>query len=195
MDRWDAYISIIHTGPAFPGTQAKPIARSGTAAGVDGCVIIRRMTERLPCHITVAAVIEHEGRFLFVEETDAGQRVLNQPAGHLDTGEDLTEAVVREVLEETRLAFTPEAALGCDLLELASGAVILRVTFCGTSASAPSPPPRDPAIHDLHWLTPEMAERDWPLRSPLVMRSIQRYRDGLRLPLAAVGGLVRVFAP
>ncbi len=159
------------------------------------CVIIRRMTERLPCHITVAAVIEREGRFLFVEETDGGRRVLNQPAGHLDAHEDLIEAVVREVREETSLAFTPEATLGCDLLELASGAVILRTSFCGSTTPLPSPGPRDPAIHALHWLTPEAAERDWPLRSPLVMRSIHRYQAGPRLPLAAVGGLVRAVAP
>lgn len=149
------------------------------------------MTDRLPCHITVAAVIEREGRFLFVEETDAGRRVLNQPAGHLDAGEALTEAVIREVREETCLEFAPEAALGCDLLELASGAVILRVTFCGSATPLQSPAQRDPAIHALHWLTPEQAEGEWPLRSPLVMRSIRRYQDGLRLPLAAVGELVR----
>lgn len=155
------------------------------------CVIIRRMTDRLPCHITVAAVIEHQGRYLFVEETDGGRRVLNQPAGHLDAGEDLIEAVVREVREETCLAFTPEATLGCDLLELPGGAVILRAIFCGSTTPLPSSAPRDPAIHALHWLTPEEAERDWPLRSPLVMRSLRRHREGLRLPLAAVGELVR----
>lgn len=164
------------------------------AACPGGCVIIRRMTDRLPCHITVAAVIEHDGQFLFVEETDGGRRVLNQPAGHLDAGEDLVDAVVREVREETCMAFTPDATLGCDLLELAGGAVILRVTFSGAATPLPSPTPRDPAIHALHWLTPETAERDWPLRSPLVMRSIRRYREGLRLPLAAVGSLVRTAA-
>lgn len=63
------------------------------------------MTERLPCHITVAAVIERDGRFLFVEETDDGRHVLNQPAGHLDAEEHLVEAVIREVREETCLDF------------------------------------------------------------------------------------------
>ena len=149
------------------------------------------MTDRLPCHITVAAVIEREGRFLFVEETDAGRRVLNQPAGHLDADEDMIGAVIREVREETCLEFVPEAALGCDLLQVASGAVILRVTFCGPVSPVQSPAPRDPAIHALHWLAPEQAEGEWPLRSLLVMRSIRRYQDGLRLPLAAVGDLVR----
>lgn len=148
------------------------------------------MTERLPCHITVAAVVEHDGRFLFVEETDEGRRVLNQPAGHLDAGEDLVAAVIRETREETGLEFTPQAVLGCDLLELASGAVILRTSFCGVVDDPAQAAPRDPAIHDLHWLTPEAAGR-WPLRSPLVLRTLQRYRDGLRLPLEAAGALVR----
>ncbi len=149
------------------------------------------MTDRLPCHITVAAVIEDAGRFLFVEETEAGRHVLNQPAGHLDAGEDLVAAVIREVREETCLEFQPEATLGCDLLELANGSVILRVSFCGPTRRAATPAPRDAAIHALHWLTPDEAERGWPLRSPLVLRSIQRYREGWRFPLAAVGNLVR----
>ncbi len=155
------------------------------------CVIIRAMTDRLPCHITVAAVIERDGHFLFVEETDAGRRVLNQPAGHLEGGEDLIEAVIREVREETCLDFTPEATLGCELLELATGGVILRVAFCGPVTDSPAPGPRDPAIQALHWLTPEAAEREWSLRSPLVLRSIRRYLDGTRFPLEAVAGRVR----
>jgi len=70
------------------------------------------MVERLRCHVTVAAVIEREGRYLFVEERVAGQRVLNQPAGHLEAGEDLRQAVIREVREETGFEFIPEAWLG-----------------------------------------------------------------------------------
>ena len=58
-------------------------------------------------HVTVAAVIEREGRFLIVEEEDEGRVVYNQPAGHLEEGESLIEAVKREVLEETTRAFEP----------------------------------------------------------------------------------------
>lgn len=150
------------------------------------------MDDRMPCHITVAAVIEAEGQFLFVEETDGGRHVLNQPAGHLEPGEDLLEAVVREVLEETAKVFHPEAFLGCDLLALPNGAVTLRAAFCGGVSEPGTHAPRDPAIHALHWLTPGDAERGWPLRSPLVMRSLRRYLSGLRLPLSAAGALNRV---
>ena len=62
--------------------------------------------------VTVAAVIERDGKFLFVEEIAGGRRVLNQPAGHLDPGESLVQAVAREVLEETAHRFTPTALLG-----------------------------------------------------------------------------------
>ena len=62
--------------------------------------------------VTVAAVIERGGRFLFVEEEIDGRRVLNQPAGHLDPGETLVAACAREVLEETAHRFTPESLVG-----------------------------------------------------------------------------------
>ncbi|AHE98337.1 NUDIX domain-containing protein [Thioalkalivibrio paradoxus] len=148
------------------------------------------MTDRLRCHVTVAAVIADAGRFLFVEEAAGGRRVLNQPAGHLEAGEDLRSAVIREVREETGLDFRPEAWLGCDLLALPSGAVTLRVAFTGRAFPLPGTAPRDPAILATHWLTPDEA-RGWPLRSPLVQRSLERFAQGVRLPLDTVGALSR----
>lgn len=68
--------------------------------------------ERFRPSVTVAAIVEHDGRFLLVEEeTPEGLR-LNNPAGHLERGESLLQAVVREALEETARVFTPEALLG-----------------------------------------------------------------------------------
>jgi 8-oxo-dGTP pyrophosphatase MutT (NUDIX family) len=62
--------------------------------------------------VTVAAIVERDGRFLMVEEeTPEGVR-LNQPAGHLDPGESLVDAAIREALEETACVFTPMALLG-----------------------------------------------------------------------------------
>ncbi|OOC10926.1 MULTISPECIES: NUDIX domain-containing protein [Thioalkalivibrio] len=148
------------------------------------------MNERLRCHITVAAVIEDRGRFLFVEEEDAGLRVLNQPAGHLDPDEDLIAAVRREVREETALEFAPQHSLGCDLLRLADGAVILRVAFTGTVSTPAQPIRRDPAILATHWLDAATALNGHRLRSPLVARSLRRWESGLRLPLESAGELV-----
>ena len=83
-------------------------------------------------HVTVAAVIEREGRFLFVEEdTEFGVR-LNQPAGHLEPGESLVEAVVRETLEESRLRFVPNAVVGVYQWTRPDGALTyLRFAFSG----------------------------------------------------------------
>jgi 8-oxo-dGTP pyrophosphatase MutT (NUDIX family) len=148
------------------------------------------MTERLRCHITVAAIIPGQNRFLFVEEMIQGVRVLNQPAGHLDPGEDLVQAVIREVREETCLEFTPEAWLGCDMLALDDGAVSLRVAFTGTVGNSWLDAKRDPSILDLHWLEPSSPPPGLIWRSPLVLRSIQRFEAGIRLPLDSVGRLI-----
>jgi phosphatase NudJ len=148
--------------------------------------------------VTVAAVIAHEGRYLLVEEhTPEGLR-LNQPAGHLDPGESLQQAVVREALEETACVFTPEALLGVYLSRfhrpaaLAPGGVAqdityLRFAYCGSVGSPLPGRALDTPIVRTLWLTPEeilaQAHRH---RSPLVQRCIDDHRAGRRLPLDAV---------
>ena len=52
-------------------------------------------------HVTVAAIVERNGRFLFVEEEVNGDTVINQPAGHWEEGETFAEAAIRECFEET----------------------------------------------------------------------------------------------
>ena len=82
--------------------------------------------------VTVAAVIERGGRFLLVEEAIDGRRVLNQPAGHLDPGESLVQACVREVMEETAHRFTPTSLVGIYRWHYAPRDVtFLRFTFSG----------------------------------------------------------------
>ena len=66
-----------------------------------------RPMERWKPSVTVAAVVAHHGRYLLVEERTAAGLRLNNPAGHLDPGESLLEAVVREALEETARVFVP----------------------------------------------------------------------------------------
>src|SRR5512139_1109885 len=72
---------------------------------------VRKMVEWKP-HVTVAAVVERDGRFLVVEENVEGHIVFNQPAGHVEQGESLLEAVERETVEESGRTFTPEALIG-----------------------------------------------------------------------------------
>ena len=138
--------------------------------------------------VTVAAIIEREGRFLFVEEEADGRRVLNQPAGHLDPGESLVAAVAREVLEETAHRFTPTALLGVYRWHYAPQDVtFLRFAFCGEAGEAEPGRALDPEIVALHWLTPrELSARRAMHRSPLVERCVADYLAGKRFPLEAL---------
>lgn len=144
----------------------------------------------MPWSLTVAAVIEREGRFLFVEERDGGgPRVLNQPAGHVEEGEPLLDAVIREAREETGLAFTPQSLVGVYALRAANGKDYLRVCFAGTVAAG-EPAPQDADILACHWLTRDEMEAR-ALRSGLVRRCVEDYLNGQRLPLEAVSAVMR----
>lgn len=139
-------------------------------------------------HVVVAAVIERDGRFLLVEEQIEGQRVFNQPAGHLDPNETLTAAVARETLEESAWEFVPKAMTGIYLMRLGeTQPTYLRFTFCGVLGKHHPERPLDKEILRTHWLTrEEIAARRDHLRSPLVEQSIDDYLAGVRLPLDAL---------
>ena len=134
--------------------------------------------------LTVAAIIERQGRFLFVEETDGvhPERVFNQPAGHVDPGESLLAAVARETREETGLAFTPEAFVGIYLVRAANGRDYARVCFAGSVPEGLDPAPEDPVILGCAWLT--RAEAALRPRSSAVLACLDDYLGGRRLPLA-----------
>jgi 8-oxo-dGTP pyrophosphatase MutT (NUDIX family) len=137
--------------------------------------------------VTVAAVIEREGRFLLVEERIRGRLVLNQPAGHLEDGETLLDAVVRETLEETAWRFTPESLLGIYQWRSARGHTTLRFAFTGSVHGHDAARPLDPPIVTTHWLArAELAQRTPRLRTPLVLRCIDDWLAGRRLPLDAL---------
>jgi len=151
-------------------------------------------TTRWKPSVTVAAVIEQAGRYLLVEEMTAEGLKLNNPAGHLDPGESLLEAVVREALEETARPFTPEALVGTYLARfrhVRSGEDItyLRFAICGSVGDAIAGRALDEPIVRTLWMTPEelraCPERH---RSRLVMRCIDDHRAGQRAPLALLHG-------
>lgn len=136
-------------------------------------------------HVTVAAVIERDGRFLLVEEEAEGAIVLNQPAGHLDEGESLAEAAAREALEETGWPFRPTGVVGIYRWRApGTGRTYLRVAFCGELDETAPRGPLDAGIRRTLWLSPlEIRTAGERLRSPLVLRCVEDHLTGRRWPL------------
>lgn len=141
--------------------------------------------------LTVAALAETGGRFLTVEERIQGRNLFNQPAGHLEAGETLLEAVVREAREETAWRFIPEALIGVYLWRYPGGTrYTLRFAFAGVVNDHRAEQPLDRGILRTHWLSrTELLAQETRLRSPLVLRCIDDYLAGRRLPLDAVACL------
>ena len=137
-------------------------------------------------HTTVAAIIEQAGEFLMVEERPMpGQSVYNQPAGHLEQGESLIQAVIRETREETGWGFTPLSLVGIYRWQVPpAGDTYMRFCFQGTCQDHHPEQPLDEGIIQACWMSREqLASNPERLRSPLVMRSIDDYQAGHRYPL------------
>jgi 8-oxo-dGTP pyrophosphatase MutT (NUDIX family) len=143
-------------------------------------------------NVTVAAIIEHEGRFLLIEEETSDGLLLNNPAGHLDPGESPAEGCAREALEETGHAFEPTALVGIYLnrVERGEGAediTYLRFAFCGRLGEHDPARPLDDGIVRTLWMTPEEVRASAARhRSPLVLRCIEDFLAGARHPLSLV---------
>lgn len=166
------------------------------------------MTPRWKPSVTVAAVIEHRGRFLLVEEHTPEGLKLNNPAGHLEPGEAPEAAVVREALEETGRAFVPEALLGVYLARFVRGGTpaiaggrpaagtaaataedvtYLRIAYRGTVGEPLPGRTLDREIVRTLWLAPDQIRAEAArLRSPLVLRCIDDHLAGRALPLDAI---------
>jgi len=135
--------------------------------------------------LTVAAVVEREGRYLLVEEqTDEGIRI-NQPAGHLEPHESILEGAVRETLEETAYEFSATALLGIYRWRRpVGGATYVRFALCGQVGAHPTARTLDKGILRALWLTPEQLRACAPShRSPLVLRCVEDHLAGRRYPL------------
>lgn len=141
--------------------------------------------------VTVAAVAEVAGRFLFVEERVNGRLLFNQPAGHVEHGETLLVAVAREAREETGWHFDPRSLLGVYLWHnRASDRTVLRFAFTGEVSDHDAALPLDEGIVGTHWLTPAELDRyESRLRSPLVQLCVRDYLAGRRHDLERVAEL------
>jgi 8-oxo-dGTP pyrophosphatase MutT (NUDIX family) len=144
-------------------------------------------------NVVVAAIVEREGKFLLVEEEADGEVVLNQPAGHLDEGETLLSAVVRETLEETAWLIEPTALIGVYRWpHPRNGCTYLRFAFAGVVARHEPDRVLDHGIVRALWMTPEEIRAARPRhRSPQVERCLDDYLAGARYPLS----LLREYAP
>jgi 8-oxo-dGTP pyrophosphatase MutT (NUDIX family) len=141
--------------------------------------------------VTVAAIIERDRKFLLVEEETSDGIRFNQPAGHLDPGESLLEAVVRETLEETAHDFTPDALVGVYMSRYLSSrtneaVTYLRFAFAGVVGAAHELPLDDGILRTV-WMSYDelLATRDTH-RSPLVLQCVDDYLAGRRHPLSAI---------
>ena len=145
-------------------------------------------TEFTP-HVTVATVVEKNGKFLFVEEESSGQKVLNQPAGHLEPNESLIEAAIRETLEETgwHVSITGLLCIGL-YTSPNNGVTYHRTTFIGQAEQHDQDAKLDDGIIQALWLAPdEVAKYPSRPRSPLVMEAVHQYLDQSAYPLSIVG--------
>ena len=151
-------------------------------------------------NVTVAAIVESGGKYLLVEERSAEHPsvlLLNNPAGHLEPGESLIDACVRETREETACAFTPTALVGIYLARPAAGrqtaaaaeheadVTYLRFAFTGTLGEPEPGRTLDTGIERTLWLTPDeiRASQDRH-RSPLLLRCVEDHATGRSYPLS-----------
>ena len=163
------------------------------------------MDNRWKPSVTVAAVIEREGRFLLVEEhTPEGLR-LNNPAGHLDPGESPPDGVAREALEETTHCFQPTALVGVYLSRFqrparegraAEDVTYLRFAFCGELGDVVPGRTLDTGIVRTLWMTPDEVRASAARhRSPLVVRCMEDHLAGQRFPLELIQTDASVLQP
>lgn len=149
------------------------------------------MTDVWKPSVTVAAIVERDGRFLLVEEETSDGVRFNQPAGHLDPNESLLHAVTRETLEETAHDFVPTALVGMYMSRYVSSRTGLEVTYLrfafAGELGALHDRPLDHGILRAVWMTYDelVACRDTH-RSPLVLQCVDDYRAGKRAPLSLI---------
>jgi 8-oxo-dGTP pyrophosphatase MutT (NUDIX family) len=147
--------------------------------------------------ITVATVVERDGRFLFVEERIRGALVLNQPAGRLDPGESVVEGAVRETLEETAWEVDPLGLIAVyQWRSPFDGAEVLRFTFAARPLRQHHDRVLDHGIERALWLSrDELLRHQDRLRTPMVLHSVDDYLSSALLPLSALRRIESAAAP
>lgn len=159
------------------------------------------MSERWTPSVTVAAIVERDGRYLLVEEETPEGLKLNNPAGHLDPGESPQQGVAREALEETARVFVPDRLVGVYLSRFqrpsrGEDVTYVRLAFGGSVGEADPALGYDTGIVRTLWMTlAEVRASRERHRSALVLRCIEDHAAGRRFPLDAVSTDASVYAP
>jgi 8-oxo-dGTP pyrophosphatase MutT (NUDIX family) len=170
---------------------SSPVRRPCTIAGMlqpSPTPPPRARSRRFRPDVTVAAVVPRDdGRFLLIEERVRGELVLNQPAGHLEPGETLAQAAIRETLEEAAWEIEAEAFLGTYQWTAPDGAHFLRFAFLARACRHHAERRLDHGVVRTMWLSrDELQACQDQLRSPLVLRAVDDCLAGVRLPLDIV---------
>lgn len=147
------------------------------------------MTDNYP-HITVATVVHRDGKYLMVQEhTDNGE-AFNQPAGHLEIGENLLQAAVRETLEETGWQVELSGVLGISQYRSpANNITYIRVSFSARAIVQVPDAKLDTGIIAAHWMTRTQIEQLPNLRSPMILADIDTFCDQTVYPLSMIRDL------
>jgi len=145
-----------------------------------------------PTDLTVAAVVDLDGRFLLVEEQAMGRKVLSQPGGHIEAGESPEEAVVRETLEETACEVECGELIGVYLwIHPQTRQQFLRIVYVAKFISCDEEQELDDGIIARRWATlAELESRQPMLRSPAVLRCVRDFVSGQRQSDALFTGML-----
>jgi ADP-ribose pyrophosphatase YjhB (NUDIX family) len=135
-----------------------------------------------PTDLTVSAVVQHAGKYLLIEEHASGQRVLNQPGGHIESGETPEDAVIREAFEESGCVVKCNELIGVYLwIHPQTRQQFLRIVYDARFVSCDENATLDDGIIARHWMTlDDIVDRRNALRTPAVLRCIQDYEAGKR---------------
>ncbi|NKB76191.1 MAG: NUDIX domain-containing protein [Gammaproteobacteria bacterium] len=148
------------------------------------------MNERWYPHVTVAAIAVKDGKYLLVKEIIEGVSVINQPAGHVEKGETLEQAVTRETVEETGWSFEPIYISGIYQYVAPNGETYSRFTFFGELANYDAQAPLDSEIEQIIWMDRSDMSVHPGLRSQSVLRCVEDYENGQQYPLNTVRQIV-----
>lgn len=146
------------------------------------------MSTRWTPHATVATIVERDGKFLMVEEISSGERVINQPAGHIEANETIQDAALRETLEETRWDIELTGLVGLYTYTSKSDDPVTyhRYCFSGRPLSHDPNAQLDEGILGERWMTLEELRQCTNLRSKMVLTCVEDYLQGPLYPLSLI---------